>query len=168
MRIDVFSGPLSKLQTNLLIVTCFKDVRPLKGLAAQIDWYYGGLLSRILMEDRFSGEAGERLLLSSGGKLLIPKVILMGLGLSTAYDYPQLKSISSMLHPLLKDLHTRECSLEVAPPMTRSLDVIHLVEAFLSGEPSGDLSEPLEVTFIVNPSEEAKVAQHFLHNKAFS
>jgi len=164
MRVDVFSGTLSKLQTNLLIVTCFKDLRPLKGLAAQVDWYYGGLFSRIMMENRFVGDPGETLLLASGGKLLIPKVILVGLGLSANYDYPQFKFISETMHPVLENLHIRECAIDVAAPMARPLDSFRLVEAFLSGEALDDNNEALEVTFIVKESEKATLQQKYMHH----
>ncbi len=166
MRVEVFSGKLSKLQTSLLIVTCFKDIRPLKALAAQIDWYYGGLLSRVMMEERFSGEAGETLLLASGGKLQIPKVLLMGLGLSTTYDFPRFKTTSSILYPILKNLNIRDFAIEVSAPSGQDLDTLQLVNAFLNGDSASDLKDELEVTFIVKEGEKAIVQQQYIHHYA--
>ncbi|MBN4054119.1 hypothetical protein JYT87_00250 [Nitrospira defluvii] len=165
MRIVVFADKLTHLQTNLLVVSCFEDIRPLQGLASEIDWIYGGILSRVLMEKRFSGEQGEMLLLASEGKLQIPKIILVGLGISTAYTYTHFASISNQLHHVLKDLNISECAVEIDAPMKKKLDSLRLVAAFIKGEKTSKIKKPLEVTFIVEEREKAQVEQQYIHKK---
>lgn len=165
MRAVIFAGKLTQLQTHLLVVSCFEDIRPLRGLASEIDWLYNGLLSRTLMEKRFSGEQGKMLLLASEGKLQIPKVIMVGLGTSTAYDYTHFESISTLLHLVLKDLNISECAVEVDAPMERHLDSVRLVAAFMNGEKCTKIKTPLEVTFIVKEREKAQVEQQVIHKR---
>ncbi len=165
MRVVVFAGKLNHLQTKLLVVTCFEDIRPLRGLASKVDWLYGGILSRALMGKHFSGTQGEILLLASGGKLAIPNIILVGLGISTSYDYTHFESISTGLHAVLKELNIDECAVEITAPMEKTFDSILLVDAFLQGEKRSDIKKPLEVTFIVKESEKAQLEHQYIHNK---
>lgn len=165
MRVVVFADKLTYLQTNLLMVSCFEDIRPLRGLASEIDWLYGGLLSRMLMEKHFSGERGKMLLLASGGKLQIPKIILVGLGISTAYNYTDFTSVSTQLHLVLKDLNISECAVEINAPMKKKLDPVRLVASFIKGEKTSKIKKPLEVTFIVKEREKAQIEQQYLHKK---
>lgn len=165
MRIDVFSDKLTRLQTDLLVVSCFEDIRPLRSLASEVDWLYGGLLSRILMQKRFTGELGKTILLATEGKLQIPKVILIGLGISKSYGYSQFKAISGMLHDITQDLNIHAFAIEVEADTKLGLNPIQLVDAFLGGEASSDREEALEVTFIVKENEKARVLQHYMHNR---
>jgi hypothetical protein len=42
-----------------LVVACYQNERPLKGLAGLLDWRFEGFLSRCLREGVFSGQPGE-------------------------------------------------------------------------------------------------------------
>ncbi len=169
MHVDVYSDKLTKLTTDLLVVSCFRDIRPLRGLASEVDWYYGGILSRALMEKRFTGALGKMLLLSTAGKLEIPKVILIGLGDSPEYDYPQFKTASKKLHAALKALDIHECAVEIdtlgAKKGTNKLQAGGLVEAFRLGEDRALRKNPLGVTFIVKENEKAELMQKYFHKR---
>lgn len=159
MQIHVYSGNLTQLQAELLVVSCFEDIRPLKGLASEVDWIYGGALSRILIQGRFFGQFGERLLFAAEGKLQIPKIILIGLGKSTCYRYDQIQSISNVVRQTINGLNVFECAIEIDPPADRKLDTVRLVESFLDGWPLKNRTGPLELKFIVKDREKASVLQ---------
>lgn len=167
MHVEVYSDKLTKLKTDLLVVTCFKDIRPLRGLASEVDWYYGGILSRALMENRFKGTLGEMLLLSSEGKLEIPKVILLGLGDSSKYSHPQFKTASKKLQSTLKALDIQECAIEINTSLPgnkrKKLQALDLVEAFRLGEGRSKRKDPLGVTCVVKENEKAELMQKYFH-----
>jgi len=165
MHVDVYSDKLTKLSADLLVVTCFKDRRPLRGLAGEVDWYYGGILSRALMDKRFDGTLGEMLLLSTAGKLSIPKVILMGLGESSKYGYAQFKTVSIKLHAALKGLDLQECAVEIDTASTQKLNALKLVEAFRLGEDRSLRKDPLGITFVVKENEKAGLMQKYFHKR---
>jgi len=52
--------------------------RPLLGLAGHADWILAGAVSRALRSGHYGGEAGEQLLLPTGGRLQIPRVFCFG------------------------------------------------------------------------------------------
>ena len=53
--------------------------RPLQGLAGFADWRLCGLLSRAIREGGYQPEAGEALLLPSGGRIAVPRIFCFGL-----------------------------------------------------------------------------------------
>ncbi len=170
MQVKVYSDKLTKLTTDLLVVTCFRDVRPLRGLASKVDWYYGGILSRALIEQRFTGDLGKMLLLSTEGKLNIPKVILLGLGVTSRYGYAKFTTASRKLLSALKTIDIGECAVEIdslGPEKDKKkFRAVALVEAFRKGEGRSLQKKPLDVTFIVKENEKAELMQKYLHQKS--
>ena len=52
--------------------------RPLQGLAGFADWRLCGLISRAIRDGSYGPEAGEALLLPSGGRLAVPRIFCFG------------------------------------------------------------------------------------------
>lgn len=52
--------------------------RPLQGLAGFADWRLCGLLSRVIRDGRYGPDAGEALLLPSGGRIAVPRIFCFG------------------------------------------------------------------------------------------
>lgn len=80
MRVKAVFQDIKKVEAQALVVGCYEDVRPLKGLAGEIDWLLCGALSQLLLAERFRGSAGELALLTPRGKLPVEKIFLVGLG----------------------------------------------------------------------------------------
>ena len=53
--------------------------RPLQGLAGFADWRLCGLISRAIREGSYGPDAGEALLLPSGGRIAVPRIFCFGL-----------------------------------------------------------------------------------------
>jgi hypothetical protein len=53
--------------------------RPLQGLAGFADWRLCGLLSRAIRDGSYDPDAGEALLLPTGGRLRVPRLFCFGL-----------------------------------------------------------------------------------------
>ena len=62
------------------VAVVWQDERPLRGLASHADWRLNGFLSRLLMGDKFSGKAGEWLLVHTQGRMPFTHLFLVGMG----------------------------------------------------------------------------------------
>ena len=80
MGVKVILQDIKKLETGALIVGFFEDVRPLKGLAGELDWLLCGSLSSLIIKNKLRGALGELALLTSRGKVPAPKIFMLGLG----------------------------------------------------------------------------------------
>lgn len=113
MRRTVFSGRVSRLQGEVFVVGCFKDVRPLKGAAGEIDWLFAGLLSHLFVQNKMTGVQGETALLATQGKISIDKVLLVGLGEKEKYDFSRLQELMPTVNHQLKKIGSHETILEL-------------------------------------------------------
>ncbi|MFQ5543074.1 MAG: M17 family peptidase N-terminal domain-containing protein [Nitrospiria bacterium] len=160
MQLNIFSGNLFKLRTELLVVPYFEDVRPLGGLAGEIDWLYSGVLSRVLLQRRIVGKMGENLLYVTRGKLHTPLTILVGFGPLSSYGYSQFTKNAKMIHRVLKDLGVHSCAIELDSPAQCKLDPVRLAELFLEGWDAGNRSKVSDLTLITKAYEKAKMLQY--------
>lgn len=160
MQVEVYSGSLNRLRTEVLALACFKDVRPLRGLAGEIDWYYSGMISRMIMQNHFTGFHGESLLIQTEGKLHIPKVVLIGLGPSVSYDAAQFQIVLSRLIEMIAGLQVRDCAIATASFCGEALEIPWVAEAFLQAWKEGPFSTSPTLNLVINDVEQAKALQH--------
>ena len=73
-------GSIERHRPQLLAVELHAGQRPLLGLAEQVDWRLGGLLSRWIAAGRIDGRQGERVLLSPGRHVRCEAVLTLGMG----------------------------------------------------------------------------------------
>ncbi|HIE64267.1 MAG: M17 family peptidase N-terminal domain-containing protein [Nitrospira sp.] len=168
MQINLFSGKLSKLRSEVLVVSCFEDVRPLGGMAGEIDWLYGGIISGLMMQNKMTGRLGEVLLVAPQDKLQVSKIILVGLGTCETYSYPQIKSVARRLYHSINGLNVRERAVELFVPENQALDLSLLMESFLTGwraeaKAMGKKKE-FNLTFVIKEGEGAKRLQQKILN----
>jgi hypothetical protein len=76
---------------DCLVLSVFKDDRPLRGAAGLADWRLCGRLSRLLRSNRATGEAGETMLLPSGRRLRFARILWFGLGDAKGYSDERFK-----------------------------------------------------------------------------
>jgi hypothetical protein len=85
-----------------MVLFHFEDQLLPRGPLARVDWILNGLVSRLVYLGKFSGLRGEALLLSTSGKFLAEKALVLGLGrrsdlnwdaLLEAYSYAMLASV---------------------------------------------------------------------------
>jgi hypothetical protein len=69
-----------------LVLTVFKDERPLRGAAGLCDWRLGGRLSRLIQRGRLGGAEGETLLMPPGRRLPFRRILVAGLGRQGRFD----------------------------------------------------------------------------------
>lgn len=80
VTVQVAFQDMKKLPAEALIVGFFEDVRPLKGIAGELDWLLCGSLSSLILTKKLSGALGDVALLTSQGKVPAQKIFMVGLG----------------------------------------------------------------------------------------
>jgi hypothetical protein len=93
VHVKVILQDIKTLETDALVVGFFEDVRPLKGLAGQLDWLMCGSLSRLLIENKLRGSIGDVALLTSRGKVPAPKIFLVGLGPKAGFSARTMRTV---------------------------------------------------------------------------
>jgi hypothetical protein len=68
------------LAVDSVVVGLCRDVRPLAGLLGMLDWRLCGRLSRLVESGTITGDVGEKILFSTGGRLSVPRLFLYGWG----------------------------------------------------------------------------------------
>jgi hypothetical protein len=89
MTVQFLSCELPKwedVEGDAIILTFFREERPLRGAAGLVDWRLCGRLSRLIKQGRFRGERGETLLMPPGRRLPFSRLILFGLGSEHPFD----------------------------------------------------------------------------------
>ena len=80
VTVKVIFQDIKKLATEALIVGFYEDVRPLKGIAGEIDWLLCGAFSSLVLTKKIRGSLGDVALVTSQGKVPAQKIFLVGLG----------------------------------------------------------------------------------------
>jgi hypothetical protein len=78
--VEVERRSFDRAQGDVLIAGIFADERPIRGAAGAVDWRLCGPVSRRLVSGKLEGKIGEAVLLSTYARLLVPRVLLLGLG----------------------------------------------------------------------------------------
>ncbi len=80
VTMQVILKDIKKLATEALIVGFYEDVRPLKGVAGELDWLLCGSLSALILTKKLRGSLGDVALVTSQGKVPVQKIFMVGLG----------------------------------------------------------------------------------------
>jgi hypothetical protein len=71
---------------DCLVLSVFRDERPLRGAAGLADWRMCGRLSRLVRANRIGADANETMMLPPGRRLAFGKILWFGLGESKGYS----------------------------------------------------------------------------------
>jgi len=80
IRPERLALPADSLPGESVVVLYFVDQKPLSGPAALLDWRLDGQLTRMLLDGRVRGRAGEHVVMQNNGKLNADWVIFVGGG----------------------------------------------------------------------------------------
>jgi len=123
--------PVEEVSSELLVLFCYSDERPLGGAAGRVDWRLCGELSALMVEGEFTGDLGQRLLVPVQDKRMgAARVLLLGLGEGASSPRQQLRygleqAVEVMaklgLKRLLLAFPERWLTPEVTPELARLL-----------------------------------------------
>lgn len=112
MTVKVMLQDIKKLENEALAVGFYEDVRPLKGLAGELDWLLCGSLSRLILEKKLIGSLGDVALLTSQGKVPVQKIFMVGLGSRAAFSLATLRRVAVITAASIAGAGVRSAAIE--------------------------------------------------------
>lgn len=116
-----------------MVLVFFSDEKPPRGACGFADWRLNGLLSRNLREGRITGAFLEKILVPSQERVPCGKILLFGLGESTALTYDQLYTAGYTISEAVAGMKWCRTVLDVPAGDRCELDVPVMTEAMLTG-----------------------------------
>ncbi len=117
MKIGVKAGSLSDATGDVLVLDRHAGEPRLGPEAARVDRALGGLLARVLAEERFEGRVGETAYVHTGDRLGVKRVLVVGLGPRADVKAETLRRAASAALRRSRDLGAR--AVVMALPGTR-------------------------------------------------
>jgi hypothetical protein len=156
MQIRALSERVTRIRTELLVLGFFQDVRPVRGLAGEVDWIYSGIFSHLMKLQKLKGQRGEAMLLASESKLLTPKVLLVGLGPSPSYNNSILLQVLQDIRNRLAALKVKRFAMEAIGIDGRLMGWNHFFDAFLATFKGSSADQDLDITLLASGEEQAR------------
>jgi len=145
-------GSLDELETEIIVLPFFSDERPLSGAAGLLDWRLCGTISRKLMAGYLDGSFGEKALLTTPPNLKSERLLLVGLGESTAFDSDVARRACALIVDALTEAKVSHAALVLPGRSLGLLPALDAMQIWL-GASSGDRGV-LEELCIIERSEE--------------
>lgn len=148
MQVTCVGEPLARVHADVLVIGFFEDIRPLKGLAGQVDWLAKGALSRLIMSRRATGQLKEATLLALD-TFSTPRILCMGLGKLSAYTYWTLHQTAELLIPMLRELRVGCAAVELLGVHGTSLDPAVAARTFVKAWYEGPSKHSIDLAFVL-------------------
>ena len=147
MNLRVILQDVKKFETEALVVGCYEDVRPLKGLAGELDWLLCGSLSDLLIANRIRGSLGDVALITPRGKIPVQKLFMIGLGPRRDSSPATVRAFARTVASSVLDAGVTSAALEYLPASGHEED-LH-VQALHDGLQDGSRGRTIEVSLLV-------------------
>lgn len=122
---------LDGVESEVLALPFFSDLRPLRGAAGLVDWRMCGFLSKLLIRGRIDGSPGELTLLPSRERLSVDKILLVGLGASVDFSLKRFDDAVQRILEAATRARMRSCVLELPGRSTGAIAPADAMERFL-------------------------------------
>ncbi len=146
MILNVILQDIKKIDAEALIVGFHNDVRPLKGLAGELDWLLCGSLSGLIIQNKLTGTLGDVALLTSRGKIPAQKIFMIGLGSRKDFSSASVRSAARAAASSALGAGIRKATLECFQVSGLSYDAV--VSALRDGLLDGAAGRPFDVSLI--------------------
>ena len=117
LTLTVILQDIKKLETEALVVGFHEDVRPLKGIAGELDWLLCGALSSLIIKNKLRGSLGEVALLTSRAKVPAKKIFMIGLGPKEGLSPSSLRSAVRTVVSSVLDAGVKKTAIEYFQPL---------------------------------------------------
>lgn len=145
MVLQVLVHDVKTLDVEAVVVGFHEDVRPLRGIAGELDWVLCGSLSRLVRKGHVRGALGDRALLTTAGKLPATKVFMLGLGTRSAGTQEDLRAAARTAAASLADAGISRAAVDLFPlgfaPKEEAASAIH--DGFAEGAGERELQVSL-------------------------
>ncbi len=145
------------------------DQRPLKGPAGRLDWRLCGLLSRYLIRERYTGQLGEDMLVTTVRRLPFQGIFLFGLGRTGEIDASLARQLTARTAGVLLKANVSSAVLGIWDLTRERISFEEGLESFLIGcsraRAHGTRRDSLQVRLLSrNPSETGRMS-HFVEQR---
>ena len=141
MNLALHLTTLDQLETDAIVVGVALDNPPLSGILGLLDWRLCGMLTKLRLQQEWTAEAGESLLIATSGRLKAPRLFLFGWGEKRSFLEESLFRLHQMTSVLEKAGVT---SCAVATPD-------YSLEAYRAAKHFKNLNLPFQLTGIFEP-----------------
>jgi len=93
--ISIRKGNLTTEKADVIILNTFAGAKELGGATAAVDTALGGMINRILQEEKFGGKLGEVKLIRTEGRLSSKRILVVGLGEQKAFNEESVRCASA-------------------------------------------------------------------------
>ena len=167
MQIRALSERITRIRTEILVLGFFQDVRPVRGLAGEVDWIHNGVFSHLMKQQKLQGQCGEAMLLASQTKLPTPKVLLIGLGTSLSYNDSVLQKVLLNIRARLNDLNVKRFAMETMGVEDRLMGWRQFFDVFVATFDRSAATEDLDATLLTPSEEEARALAEQIRSAPF-
>lgn len=133
MDVIITKEPIDLQECDLLVTGFFKDERPLRGTAGWLDWRLNGMLSRLVMEKKLTGEWKEKTLIPTHQRVTPKLLLFLGLGYVKSYSYLTIREMVPFLYETIKNLKSSQIGLSFPYSAEYDVDCGKLTEIILEG-----------------------------------
>lgn len=118
---------LDALQVDALALTFFEDERPLRGIAAAVDWRLASGLSDLLVRGQINGGRSEQTLVSTAKRFPFERTFLFGCGNTHQWMPQDADEVLARCFDALEQINARSVALGLPG---RSMDCIGVEQAW--------------------------------------
>lgn len=123
MQISVQTGELKESPSKAIIVTLFEGANNPAGMSADIDAALDGAISRLIEEGDVKGKRNETTLVHTLGRMPSPRVLVLGLGKSDAFNPQVLRIAIAVSARYLRRVGAESVSISADPLLGLEPDV---------------------------------------------
>ncbi|MFB3926012.1 MAG: M17 family peptidase N-terminal domain-containing protein [Syntrophales bacterium] len=131
--IKIETARLDNLQSECLVLGYFSDERPPRGYCGLLDWRLNGMISRLMVSGKITGEYQEKVLIAPPKRIPSTKIMLLGLGEITGITYDILYTMGYVLSGAAAGLGWEKYAFEIPAAGRCPLQVPIMTEAVITG-----------------------------------
>ncbi|MBA2541752.1 MAG: hypothetical protein H0V17_19065 [Deltaproteobacteria bacterium] len=140
---------------DTLVLSVFKDERPLRGAAGLADWRLCGKLSRLVKGNKVGADARETLLLPATRRLPFSKILWFGLGESKGYTDERFRKDLAWIVDVVAKANISDWALQPPGRASGLIGARRAIEIMLDEVTIGD--KP--ITLIEDPAGQKDIAE---------
>lgn len=152
---------LDDARAELCACSIFADERPMKGVAALLDWRLAGKLSALAKDGYLSGREGEVVMVPGRPRLPFEKIVLFGLGERARFDDAAFARYLERLQQALGGLNVRRAVVELAGRGSGSISISPARRADLLAETAFGPEALERVVFVEDEEGQRSIVQAF-------
>lgn len=149
MKLGVSRKGIDRIKAEVAVLPFFQDERPLKGGAGQIDWRMNGAISELILKKVMIGELGESVLIVPNRRVDCEKILMVGLGISSACTEETLQSTARQIVEQMARINVSDFSLYVPQDRGTSLGADQAAAAMMQGL-AYERERDINITFVTD------------------